>query len=1209
MDMLRKLSFLLLLSFVVTYCCGVSVDINVYSKWSHTPLHLEASEWLARENHEYFWSYIRNIHEKFNVVPSNSDTNQTRWTDLTPSQQYEHIIELADDILDEAYQLPLLKLSLSLRAHSPALAAHEQIARDRLGSRFASCRAYLEWPQPPLSETGNSDSASDDQTKLRNIDFYAEPTADLFSTTENVNIVCNSNDASLVYEKIMSTNDPLSTHLQATIYKTDHVYYAHNNPKGKEFKIITPILYGEIGTPEFAELYDYVKKLADSGRINFVVRHLPLTTNTRKSFSSRPRSEERVSLAGYGVELAIKSTEYRAQDDMRVKGEAISTTVAPENTISDTISDFAVDSELTGLASLSKIDHRGNDKLDDNEISSDDSDGNESVNVDEFRRHVRESINQVPTFETEELANMSFSAIALLMAVKDPLERFELMRDISQNLPIIAKSLIKSVKFTQSLRSELERNHLMLARYLRLAPTDTSIFMSGMFIDVDAMDIFAFTDIIRNELREMSESSSYSAEGEADVERFINQRYSDTYLKWRIPAMKPHEPHLKLQVIIDPLSRAAQKITPILLAIRQAVNIEYRILFNCWDKLTEMPLNNFYRYVLNHEPRFSDDGTIDQASGGAHFGNAIPKHSLLTLNMATPENWLVEAVKAQDDLDNLHLAASGHSVSAEFELEHLLLEGHCFDMSTGNPPRGLQFVLGTRQRPTLFDTIVMANLGYFQLKASPGAWNLRLRHGPSAEIYQVLHVDGADFVEYQDPKLASYKEYVSEGSKQVGVPALIKDFRSRFMKVRVSKRREQRHRDLLDAYSDDDYESDTDLDDQRNKDSQNGDDDMWGSIRKSVWSGSAPTSESPDSPVKSTTNSNEVTKKTSESNRINVFSLASGHLYERLARIMMLSVLKNTNTPVKFWFLKNYLSPRFKDFLPHLSRRYKFDYELVQYKWPRWLHQQTEKQRIIWGYKILFLDVLFPLDVKKIIFVDADQVVRADLKELRDLPLDGAPYGYTPFCDSRHDMDGFRFWKQGYWQTHLHGRKYHISALYVVDLVKFRRIAAGDRLRGQYQGLSQDPNSLSNLDQDLPNNMIHQVPIKSLPQEWLWCETWCDDESKALAKTIDLCNNPKTKEPKLTSARRIIAEWQDYDDEINEFYNSIMNNSSAYSTNETETNVIDGSDNVSEPSTTSNLSVANSTSPDDIPSGTKSEDEARTSERLKDDGDASHDEL
>lgn len=57
-----------------------------------------------------------------------------------------------------------------------------------------------------------------------------------------------------------------------------------------------------------------------------------------------------------------------------------------------------------------------------------------------------------------------------------------------------------------------------------------------------------------------------------------------------------------------------------------------------------------------------------------------------------------------------------------------------------------------------------------------------------------------------------------------------------------------------------------------------------------------------------------------------------------------------------------------------MAESYGFQYELVQYKWPRWLHQQTEKQRIIWGYKILFLDVLFPLAVDKIIFVDADQV-------------------------------------------------------------------------------------------------------------------------------------------------------------------------------------------------------------------------------------------
>lgn len=48
-----------------------------------------------------------------------------------------------------------------------------------------------------------------------------------------------------------------------------------------------------------------------------------------------------------------------------------------------------------------------------------------------------------------------------------------------------------------------------------------------------------------------------------------------------------------------------------------------------------------------------------------------------------------------------------------------------------------------------------------------------------------------------------------------------------------------------------------------------------------------------------------------------------------------------------------------------------------------------------------------------------------------------------------------RFWDRGYWKNFLGNRKYHISALYRVDLKRFRQLAAGDRLRGQYQALSQ----------------------------------------------------------------------------------------------------------------------------------------------------------
>jgi len=209
----------------------------------------------------------------------------------------------------------------------------------------------------------------------------------------------------------------------------------------------------------------------------------------------------------------------------------------------------------------------------------------------------------------------------------------------------------------------------------------------------------------------------------------------------------------------------------------------------------------------------------------------------------------------------------------------------------------------------------------------------------------------------------------------------------------------------------------------------------------------------------------------------------------------------------------------------------------VQYQWPTWLHKQTNKQRIIWGYKILFLDVMFPLQLKKIIYIDADQVVNADVAELWDMSLGRAAVGMTPFCqrDENKETTGFRFFAQGYWKDHLRGRPYHISALFVVDLHKFRRRAYGDQYRIFYDSLSKDPNSLSNLDQDLPNYAQHVVPIFSLPEEWLWCETWCGNSSKPSAKTIDLCNNPLTTEPKLNQATRLIgARWSELDQRATE---------------------------------------------------------------------------
>jgi UDP-glucose:glycoprotein glucosyltransferase len=45
---------------------------------------------------------------------------------------------------------------------------------------------------------------------------------------------------------------------------------------------------------------------------------------------------------------------------------------------------------------------------------------------------------------------------------------------------------------------------------------------------------------------------------------------------------------------------------------------------------------------------------------------------------------------------------------------------------------------------------------------------------------------------------------------------------------------------------------------------------------------------------------------------IHIFSVASGHLYERFLSVMMYSVVNHTSSNVKFWIIENFISPDFK---------------------------------------------------------------------------------------------------------------------------------------------------------------------------------------------------------------------------------------------------------------------------------------------------------
>lgn len=125
----------------------------------------------------------------------------------------------------------------------------------------------------------------------------------------------------------------------------------------------------------------------------------------------------------------------------------------------------------------------------------------------------------------------------------------------------------------------------------------------------------------------------------------------------------------------------------------------------------------YYRFVWQPSLHNSETGT-PLAPPSAEFDH-LPGKSLLTLSVDAPHNWMVAPTRADEDLDNLRLAdIAQHRVDdthqtrvhAEFELEYLLLEGHCLDESTRQPPRGLQFTLGSAEKLDRYDTIVMANL-------------------------------------------------------------------------------------------------------------------------------------------------------------------------------------------------------------------------------------------------------------------------------------------------------------------------------------------------------------------------------------------------------------------------------------------------------------------------------------------------------------------
>ena len=165
-----------------------------------------------------------------------------------------------------------------------------------------------------------------------------------------------------------------------------------------------------------------------------------------------------------------------------------------------------------------------------------------------------------------------------------------------------------------------------------------------------------------------------------------------------------------------------------------------RLQLNPVHGISEMPLKRFYRYSLSPSPSF-EPTTGEEIAPSLSF-RGLPESTLLTLALDVPHAWQAFPKESIHDLDNLRLAdlkpsARERGVSAVFQLDNLIVEGHAREGKSGAPPRGLQLDLKNPSTDERTDTLVMANLGYHQLKANPGIWEYGIREGRSAEVFEL----------------------------------------------------------------------------------------------------------------------------------------------------------------------------------------------------------------------------------------------------------------------------------------------------------------------------------------------------------------------------------------------------------------------------------------------------------------------------------------
>jgi UDP-glucose:glycoprotein glucosyltransferase len=410
------------------------VSITLTAEWRSTSALLEAAEFFADEDADAYWSFVEG------------------WKESDEVGCQEQIYEVAARHAGSNETLQVLKLSLGIRKYSPRL------------EMFRAISTHGAAPAEPAGGEEEDASAA-----------AADPCcwAELGGDGAHVATTRVELDAMIASAARSSPADAAAAASIPHLSELDHVYPAAPLGGDAASPIPSIVFYGAVGTPCFAGFHAALKAAASAGSVKYVHRPVLGPRCERDGCVGLGASGgDRLTVAGFGVEMAVKNMEYKATDDTEVKDTSAGGSGSGGGG--------------GGSAHLSSEDVKGFNfaRLAERYPAL-------TPELTSFRDHLVAMDSKDEALKVWDIKDLGLQATQRIALANDPLQ---MMVDISQNFPSLASSLSR-MELDQSVRAEVENNQQ------RVQPGSIVMSLNGAPMELDTIDIFTLTDRVAAETR------------------------------------------------------------------------------------------------------------------------------------------------------------------------------------------------------------------------------------------------------------------------------------------------------------------------------------------------------------------------------------------------------------------------------------------------------------------------------------------------------------------------------------------------------------------------------------------------------------------------------------------------------------------------------------------------------------------------------------